>query len=94
MRTIASWVAFGAAVASFSKLWVGVRAALEGQRLYGALEALLWMVLFLSSMTYLAFVIYAADRAAGRAKRSMPVFDRILDRARRRVGQVGAPRES
>jgi hypothetical protein len=93
MRTIVSWVAFGAAVASFSKLWVGVRAALEGQRLYGALEAVVWMAFFLGSMTYLAFVIYAADRAAGRTKRGMPVFDRILDRARPRAGHVGTSRE-
>ncbi|MDR7418716.1 MAG: hypothetical protein QN178_07370 [Armatimonadota bacterium] len=94
MRTIASWVAFGAAVASFSKLWVGVRSGLEGQRLYGALEAVWWMTLFLGSMAYLAFVIYAADRAAGRAKRALPLFDRMLDRPRPKARQAGAGRES
>ncbi len=73
---------FAAAVVSFSHLWQGVRGALEGQRLYGPLEALLWMGLFLWSLGYLAFVIYAADRAAGRARRSIRVFDRLLDRRR------------
>ncbi len=82
MRTIASWGAFAAAVVSFSRLWQGVRSALDGQRLYGSGEALVWMVLFLGSMAYLAFVIYAADRAAGRTKRSIAIFDRLLDRGR------------
>ena len=49
-------------------------------RLYGSLEALCWMGLFLASMGYLAFVIYASDRAAGRAKRAIPIFERMLNR--------------
>jgi hypothetical protein len=89
MRLLASWIAFVAAIASFSKLWVGVRSALDGQRLYGSLEALGWMVAFLSSMGYLAFVIYAADRAAGRTKRAIPIFDRWLGRTGIRDGEVG-----
>ena len=82
MRTVASWGAFVGAVAAFSRLWQGVRAALDGDHLYGPLEALGWMALFLSAMGYLVFVIYAADRATGRAKRNIRVFDRLLDRAR------------
>jgi hypothetical protein len=90
MRTLFSWAAFGAAIASFSKLWVGVRSALEGARLYGPLEALGWMALFLGSMGYLAFLIYAADRAAGRTRRAMPLFDRWIDRPRA-AGRSGGP---
>jgi hypothetical protein len=93
VRTLTSWVAFGAAIASFSKLWVGVRTALEGERLYGPLQAILWMVLFLVSMGYLAFAIYAADRAAGRTRRSMPLFDRWLDRPRSGRPRAEAARE-
>ncbi len=89
MRLIASWLAFGVAIASFSKLWVGVRSALDGQRLYGSLEAVGWMAAFLSSMGYMAFVIYAADRAAGRTRRGIPIFDLWLDRPRIRVREVG-----
>ncbi|MDR7522246.1 MAG: hypothetical protein QN168_07280 [Armatimonadota bacterium] len=89
MRTLRSWAVFVAAVVSFSRLWQGVRAALEGGRLYGPLEALFWMGLFLGSMGYLAFLIYAADRAAGRTRRPMPLFDRLLDR-RTGTGEVGA----
>jgi len=81
MRTVASLGAFVGAVAAFSRLWQGVRAALDGYHMYGPLEAVGWMVLFLSAMAYLAFVIYAADRASGRAKRSIRIFDRVLDRA-------------
>jgi hypothetical protein len=81
MRTLASWGAFVVAVAAFSRLWQGVRAALDGDHLYGPLEALGWMALFLSAMGYLAFVIYAADRASGRTTRRIRLFDRVLDRA-------------
>jgi hypothetical protein len=82
MRTLASWGAFVLAIGSFSHIWQGVRAVLEGQRIYGPLEGAMWMALFLLSMGYLAFVIYAADRAAGRTKRGLRLFDRILDRRR------------
>lgn len=77
---LASWGAFALAIGSFSRIWQGVRAALEGERLYGSMEGAMWMLLFLGSMAYLAFVIYAADRAAGRTRRGMRLFDRILDR--------------
>jgi hypothetical protein len=80
MRTISSLGAFAVAVLSFSRLWQGVRGALEGQRLYGPWEALGWMALFLVTMAYLAFVIYAADRASGRAKRRIALFDRLVER--------------
>ncbi len=93
MRLVASWVMFGAAVASFSKLWVGVRSALEGDRLYSPPEALLWIALFLGSMGYLAFVIYAADRDAGRTKRAIVLFDRVLDRRARDAQRLEAGRE-
>jgi len=75
-----SWVVFAAAVVSFSRLWQGVRGALEGQRLYGPTEAIFWMALFLVSLGYLAMMIYALDRASGRAKRRIAFFDRLLDR--------------
>jgi hypothetical protein len=93
IRMLASWVMFCAAVASFSKLWVGVRSALDGHRLYAPLEALAWMGVFLASMGYLGFVIYAGDRAAGRTRRAIPMFDRLVDRQRPRAGGVGAGRE-
>lgn len=62
MRTLVSWGMFAVAIASFSRLWQGVRAALEGQRLYGPAEALLWMAAFLGSMGYLVFVMHAERR--------------------------------
>jgi hypothetical protein len=80
MRTLASIGAFVAAVIAFSRLWQGVRAALEGGRLYGPAEAVGWMALFLCAMGYLAFVIYAGDRASGRARRRIRAFDYLLDR--------------
>lgn len=91
MRTLLSWALFGAAVVSFSHLWQGVRGVLEGQRLYGPLEALAWMGLFLSSLGYLVFLIYAADRASGRARRRIAIFDRLIDRRPSRGAGEGGP---
>jgi hypothetical protein len=82
VRTILSIGTFAAAVVSFSRLWQGVRSALDGQRLYGSAEALVWMGLFVGSMGYVALVIYAADRAAGRTRRRIAIFDRVLDHGR------------
>ena len=79
---LTSWGAFAIAIVSFSRLWQGVRSALDGQRLYGSAEALVWMAVFLGSMGYLAVMIYAADRAAGRTQRRIALFDRLLDRGR------------
>jgi hypothetical protein len=91
-RLAGSLAAFAVAVESCSRLWQGVRAALEGHRLYGPAEALAWMAAFWVSLGYLAFVIYAADRAAGRTRRPMPLFDRWLDRrAGGPQGGAGAP---
>jgi hypothetical protein len=78
-RTVGSWAVFGLAVVSFSRLWQGVRAALDGHRMYGPLEAIGWMGLFVATMGSLALMIYAADRASGRAKRRIRLFDRLLD---------------
>lgn len=91
MRMLVSWGAFAAAVVSFSQLWQGVRAALEGGRLYGPAAALLWMGVFVGSMGYLAVAIYAADRATGRAKRRIRLFDRLLDRRHRAGARAGEP---
>ncbi|MDR7481765.1 MAG: hypothetical protein QN183_08855 [Armatimonadota bacterium] len=91
LRLGGSVAAFAVAVESFSRLWQGVRSALEGQRLYGPVEALGWMAAFWVSLGYLAFVIYAADRTAGRTRRPMPLFDRWLDRrADRPQGGAGS----
>lgn len=80
MRTLASVCAFIAAVIAFSRLWQGVRAALDGARLYGPVQAVGWIALFLGAMGYLAFVIYAGDRATGRAMRRIRFFDHLLER--------------
>jgi hypothetical protein len=80
MGRLLSLGAFAVAVVAFSHLWQGVRAALDGQRLYGPAEALAWLGGFVGSMGYLALAIYAVDRAAGRTRRRLRPFDWWLDR--------------
>ncbi|MDQ7849938.1 MAG: hypothetical protein QN152_09080 [Armatimonadota bacterium] len=80
MRTLLSWAAFAAAVYAFSGLWAAFRGALQGRPTVSPAPFLGLVALFLISMAYLAFVVYAADRGAGRVRRRIALFERILDR--------------
>jgi hypothetical protein len=80
MRTLLSWAAFAAAVYAFSGLWAAFRSAFQGRPATPPGAFLGLVVLFVLSLGYLAFVIYAADRGAGRVRRRIAFFDRILDR--------------
>ncbi len=80
MRTLLSWAAFAAAVYAFSGLWAAFRGALQGRPAVPPAAFLGLVALFLLSLGYLAFIVYAADRGAGRVRRRIAFFDRILDR--------------
>jgi len=79
-RALFSLAAFAAAVYTFSALWGAVRGAWEGHPTLPPGPFLTHVVILLGSLGYLAFVIYAADRAAGRVRRRIGAFDRLLDR--------------
>lgn len=82
MRTLLSWVAFVVAIYTFSGLWGAVRGAWEGRPAVPPSAFLGLVATFLLSLGYVAFVVYAADRAAGKVRRPIGFFDRILDRGR------------
>ena len=83
MRTLFSWAAFAVAVYTFSALWGAFRGAWEGKPTTPP-EAFLGLVAaFLFSLGYMAFVVYAAERAAGKVRRPIALFDRILHRGHR-----------
>lgn len=80
MRTVLSWVAFAVAIYTFSGLWGAVRGAWEGRPMLPPAAFLGLVATFLLSLGYVAFVVYAADRAAGKVRRPIALFDRLLDR--------------
>lgn len=79
-RTLPSLAAFAVAVYSFSALWGAARGAWEGRPTLPPGPFLIYAAAFVGSLLYLAFVLYAADRAAGRVRRRIGAFDRLLDR--------------
>ncbi len=80
MHTLLSWAAFAGAVVSFSALWGAFRGALEGRPPVSPAAFLSLVAVFLMSLGYMAFVVYAAARAAGKVRRPIALFDRLLDR--------------
>jgi len=79
MRTVLSWVAFAVAIYTFSGLWGAVRGVWEGRPMVPPAAFLGLVTTFLLSLGYVAFVVYAADRAAGKVRRHIAFFDRFLD---------------
>lgn len=82
MRTLLSWLAFAVAIYTFSGLWGAVRGAWEGRPMVPPAAFLGLVATFLLSLGYVAFVVYAADRAAGKVRRPIALFDRLLGRGR------------
>ncbi len=80
MRTLLSWAAFAVAIYTFSRLWGAVRGAWEGHPPVPPAAFLGLVAAFVLSLGYVAFVVYAADRAAGKVRRPIALFDRLLDR--------------
>ena len=83
IRTLASLAAFAAAVYTFSALWGALRGAWEGHPTLPPGPFLTYLAAFMGSLLYLAFAVYAADRAAGNVRRRIGPFERLLDRTPR-----------
>ncbi len=79
LRRLLPWVAFGVGVYSLSMLWGAVRGAWIGHPTLPPLAFGGVVLLFLSSLGYMGFVVYAGERSAGRVRRRIALFDRILD---------------
>jgi hypothetical protein len=82
IRTLASLSAFAVAVYTFSGLWGALRGAWEGHPTLPPGPFLAYVAAFVACLGYLAFVVYAADRAAGKVRRRIGPFERLLDRGR------------
>ncbi|MDQ7828991.1 MAG: hypothetical protein QN122_07065 [Armatimonadota bacterium] len=76
--SLVTWGAFAVAVYSFSELWGALRGAWEGHPTLPPGPFLLLVGLFLASLGYLAVALYAAEARAGRVRRRIGLFDRLL----------------
>lgn len=84
MREVALrfWAAFGLAVAGLHGTWGAVRVAWADREPTSWLAAAAWAALLVASGAWAGYLLYAADRKAGRVRRRVAVYERWLAVAR------------
>lgn len=75
-------VAFAAAIWALHAGWVRLRAVWESPTPAGWTAIVGYVVVFLASFLYLGYWQYAADRAAGRVRRPLAIYEWFLGRTR------------
>lgn len=78
MKTLGFLLAFAVAVWSLSAGWTAWRAAWALPTTAAMVWTALYAALFLAAFLYLGFWLYAADRAAGRVRRRIGLYERFL----------------
>jgi hypothetical protein len=78
--SLATWGAFALAVYTFSELWGALRSAWAGRPTVPPGPFLFLVAVFLASLGYLTVALYAAEARAGRVRRRIGLFDRLLTR--------------
>lgn len=80
LQRVAFLGAFLVAILSLAAGWGAVQFAWQTSSLGAWLYAVGFAVVFAASFLYLGFWIYAWDRAAGRVKRQIGLYERFLGR--------------
>lgn len=80
MRLLSVAGAFILAMWAIGAGWTAARAVWEAPSAARAAGAALYAAVFLGAFVYLGFWVYAADRAAGKVRRTIGVYERILRR--------------
>ena len=80
MRLLSVAGAFILAMWAIGAEWAAARAVWAVPSAAGAAGAGLYAALFLAAFIYLGFWVYAADREAGKVRRTIGVYERILRR--------------
>lgn len=86
MRPFLFLIAFGAAIWAIGEGWAALLAAWPAPTWPGVAAVLGYLVVFLIAFLYLGFGVYAADRAAGKVRTRIGVYERILAK---RAGEPG-----
>jgi hypothetical protein len=78
MRLIGYLVAFAVAIWSLSAGWASLRGTWQTPAPAGVGVTLLYAALFVAAFLYLGYWSYAADRAAGRVRRRIGLYEWFL----------------
>ncbi|MDQ7819395.1 MAG: hypothetical protein QN173_05755 [Armatimonadota bacterium] len=78
MRLLSIAVAFVAALAALSAGWAAVQAAWAAPTPGALARVAGYALVFAAAFLYLGFWVYAADRAAGRVRRRIGLYERFL----------------
>ncbi len=78
MKQLGFLAVFFIALWSLSAGWGALRATWRSPDAAGFIETLAYAAVFAASFLYLGFWVYAWDRAAGRVKRTIGLYERIL----------------
>lgn len=92
MRPFVFLIAFGAAIWAISEGWGALRETWAAPTWMGVAAVLGYLAVFLVAFLYLGFGVYAADRATGRVRRRIGVYERILERRTRHHGSRNGER--
>lgn len=80
MRLLSMVGAFALAMWAIGDGWAALRAAWVAPSAAAAAAVAGYAAVLLAALTYLGFWVYAADRAAGRVRRPIGLYERILTR--------------
>ncbi|MDR7569768.1 MAG: hypothetical protein QN193_04110, partial [Armatimonadota bacterium] len=83
MQRLAFFLAFAAAVLALPEAWSAWRAAVQTGNPGTWARAVGWSALLVAAFLGAGLVMYAADRRAGRIRRRIGVYERILARGER-----------
>ncbi len=78
MKAIGYFIAFAVAIWSLSAGWAALRQTWFAPEAAGVAATLLYAGLFASAFLFLGYWSYAADRAAGRVRRRIGLYERFL----------------
>lgn len=87
MRAFLFLVAFGAAIWAIGEGWAALVETWAGPTWMEVAAVVGYLAVFLAAFLYLGLGVYATDRAAGKVRRRIGLYERILSR---RVREEGA----
>lgn len=80
MKLAGYLAAFAVAIWSLSAGWASLRRAWQTPDATGILNTLMYAAVFLLAFLYLGYWSYAAERAAGRVRRRIGLYERFMRR--------------
>jgi hypothetical protein len=87
MRPFFYLIAFGAAIWAIGDGWPALQETWAAPTPAGAASVLAYLAVFVLAFLYIGFTIYAADRAAGRVRRPIALYERVLAKRARKRGE-------